>query len=148
MEEWMWIVWLSIFLVTIIVEVSTDALVSVWFSVASLLCLGFCFIPGLPFWGEIILFLGISLLCFFLLRPWLAKRLKRRIVKTNVDSIVGETALVLSWDDPMHGGTVEVRGVTWNALPVRDELEFLAGDRVKIVMLNGNKLLIDGMKKE
>lgn len=148
MEEWMWVVWLCIFLVTLIVEFTTDALVSIWFAASALLCLGLSFVPGLPFWGEILIFLCVSLLAFLALRPLLTKRLKRRIVPTNVDSMAGQKGEVKEWKDALHGGEVEVHGVIWNALPVRDELEIHPGDIVKVIMVNGNKLLVDKIEKE
>ena len=55
----MWLVWLSMFVLSLILEASTEALVSIWFAAGALVSLGCSFIPGLPYWGEIIVFFAV-----------------------------------------------------------------------------------------
>ena len=44
--EWMPLVWLGLFLVALIVEAVSEALLSIWFAAGALVCLGISFIPG------------------------------------------------------------------------------------------------------
>ena len=61
MEQYMWIVWLSLFVVMVIIEVSGPALLSIWFAFGSLVSLIVSLIPGVPWWVELIIFIAISL---------------------------------------------------------------------------------------
>ena len=55
----MWLVWLGMFVLSLILEASTEALVSIWFAAGALVSLGCSFIPGLPYRGEVIVFFAI-----------------------------------------------------------------------------------------
>lgn len=73
MEQYMWIVWLVVCFISLIVEVSISGLVSIWISIAALICLGLSFINGLPWWGEIIIFIGVGFILLLLTRPLVKK---------------------------------------------------------------------------
>ena len=66
MEEWMWLVWLIFAVAALSIEASTEAIVSIWFCVGALISFAISFIPGVPYWGEIIISVGVSLISFFL----------------------------------------------------------------------------------
>ena len=76
MESWMWVVWLAIFALTMIIEVSVSGLVSIWISLAALITLALSFIPNLSYWGEIIIFVVLSLILLASTRPFVKKILK------------------------------------------------------------------------
>ena len=78
----MLIIWLSVFVLALIAEFATDALVSVWFCIGALAALGVTYIPGTPLWVEITVFFAISTICFIALRP-LAKKLLLANSQTN-----------------------------------------------------------------
>lgn len=69
----MLIVWAVIFTLALMAELLTEALVSVWFCVGAIVAFAITFIPGMPYWGEIIVFVGVSLITFLVLRPILQK---------------------------------------------------------------------------
>ena len=71
--EWMPLVWLGLFLVALIVEAVSEALLSIWFAAGALVCLGISFIPGCPLWVQIIVFLAVSAIAFLILRPFFLK---------------------------------------------------------------------------
>ena len=58
----MLIVWLSVFVLALIVEISTDMLVSVWFCIGALVALGVTYIPGTPLWVEILVFFAVTII--------------------------------------------------------------------------------------
>ncbi|MDY5441743.1 MAG: NfeD family protein [Candidatus Enteromonas sp.] len=147
-EEWMWLVWLILMVVAFVIEAASEALVSLWFAAGALVALGLSFIPGLAFYWEILAFLAVSTAAFFLIRPLFTKLLKKRIVKTNVDSLVGAKAIVKSEGDSLHPGEVVLRGSVWTALPIRDGVCFTKGEIVKVLAVEGNKLLVDIIEKE
>ena len=147
-EEWMWLVWLVLMIVAFVIEAASEALVSLWFAAGAIVALGLSFIPGLPFYWEIVAFLVVSTAAFFLIRPLFTKLLKKRIVKTNVDSLVGSKAIVKTAGDSVHPGEVVLRGSVWTALPIQDGVSFRKGDIVKVLAVEGNKLLVDMFTKE
>jgi inner membrane protein len=63
-----------------------------------------------------IAFIGISLLCVFLLRKPLLTKFHFRSQAHSVDSLVGETAKALEAIAPQAIGKVEMRGSSWSAL--------------------------------
>ena len=147
-EEWMWLVWLVLMIVAFVIEAASEALVSLWFAAGAIVALGLSFIPGLPFYWEIVAFLVVSTAAFFLIRPLFTKLLKKRIVKASVDSLVGSKAVVKAEGESLHPGEVVLRGSVWTALPIQDVVSFRKGDIVKVLAVEGNKLLVDMFTKE
>ena len=83
MEAYMWIVWLALFVIMLVVEAMGPALVSVWFSFGALIALIISFIPNIPWWIEVIVFIVISIATLFALRPVVRRYIKRNNYKTN-----------------------------------------------------------------
>ncbi|MCR5491787.1 MAG: NfeD family protein [Bacilli bacterium] len=144
MEEWMWLVWLIIGVVSFIAEALTAAVVSVWLVGGALVALVFSLIPDFtPFWAEIIIFIGVSALLFVVLRPFIVKYMKKKIVKSNVDGMIGKRGIILTGCDALKAGEVTINGVTWTAIPANDDDSFSEGEVVKVAAIEGNKLLVD-----
>ena len=95
MEQYMWIIWLSLFVLMIIIEASGPALISIWFAFGALISLIVSVIPGAPWWSELIIFIVISISTLLALRPIFKRYLKRNTVRTNVDSFIGKMASVI-----------------------------------------------------
>ena len=143
MEEWIWIVWLAILVLSLIAEAAGPALVSIWFSVGALIALILSFIPKVPYWVEIIAFLASSVLTFLLIRPVIKKIMKKRIIRTNIDSMVGSRGIMKLGADSLNAGEVELRGALWTAIPSRENLTIKEGSIVTIIAIEGNKLLVE-----
>ncbi len=148
MEEWIWIVWLAILVLSLIAEAAGPALISIWFSVGALLALILSFIPEVPYWVEIIVFLVGSVATFLLIRPIIKKIMKKRLIHTNVDAIVGSRGIMKLGADSLNAGEVEIRGAIWTALPAKEGLSIPQGSIVAIVAIEGNKLLVEPIKEE
>ena len=145
-EQWMWIIWLVVFIIAFVAEAASVALVSVWFAAGALVCLGLSFIPGLPYWAQIIIFLAVSLIAFLAIRPFISKIMKKRISKSNVDSLIGTKAIVEQPLDSLHWGAVKLNGVTWTAIPAHEQDKFVADEVVRVAAIEGNKLLIEHLE--
>ena len=89
MEQYMWIIWLSLFVIMLIVEALGPALVSVWFAFGALIAMIISFIPGVAWWIQVVVFVVLSAAAFFALRPISKKFIKTNEVKSNVDSFRG-----------------------------------------------------------
>ena len=148
MEEWMWLVWLIFAVAALIIEASTEAIVSIWFCVGALISFAISFIPGVPYWGEIIIFVGVSLISFFLMRPFIKKwTAKKEKTRGYIDNLVGKKGIVLTKVDSLQPGEIEVNGMTWTASTLTNET-FEEGEVARVVAVAGNKLFIDKSKKE
>lgn len=147
MEQWMWLVWLVLAVVCFIAEAVTAAVVSIWFVAGALVALVFSLIPDFtPFWAEIIIFVGVSAVLFVALRPFIAKYMKKKVVKSNVDGMIGKRGIILTGCDSLTAGEITINGVTWTAMPANDEDVFQEGEVASVAAIEGNKLLINKVR--
>ena len=102
MEQYLWIIWLAVFALSVIIEASGPNLVSIWFAVGSLVTLINSFIPGVAWWIEVIVFVVISAVSFIALRPLFRKLLKHNIFDTNIDSYTGKKGYVKKALEPLN----------------------------------------------
>lgn len=143
----MLIVWLAVFIVALLVEIYTSALVSVWFCIGALVSLALTFIPGMPYWGEIIVFFVFSLISFLLIRPMVHRSLFRIRSSTNVDEMIHKKGVVIKDITGLEKGEVRVDNVIWTAIKRDQDDPIHQGDVVEVVSIVGNKLLVEKTKK-
>ncbi len=141
-ENYMIFVWLGIFIIAILVEILTVELVSVWFAGAAFIAFILSWIPGIPYWGEIISFVLASALLLFCLRPLTTKLLTRKEVKSNIEELIGKKAKVVKKISELNNGEIIINGVTWTAVSSEPTIEINEGDIIKIVAINGNKIIV------
>lgn len=136
------IIWAVVFVAALIAEIFSEALVSVWFCVGAVVALGVSFIPGMPFWGSTIVFVGVSALSFLIIRPLVKDKLFRLHAKTNVDSMIGRKGLVTKKITTFEKGEVKVDGVLWSAIKKESEEDIDIGKIVEVISIQGNKLFV------
>ncbi len=141
------VVWLVVFVATIIIEACTTELVSIWFSAGSLIALIIAAIPDVPFYIPIIVFVVISITLLLCLRPLVKKLLNRNLLNSNIDEIVGRKGIVEKEITDLDMGIVKINGVLWNALSINNTT-IKQGSRVVVKNINGNKLIVVEDKKE
>lgn len=138
----MMIIWLVILIVSIVVEVVTLGLSSIWFAGGALIAVVFAAL-SLPIWLQILVFLVISLLLMVFTRPIALKYFNRDRVRTNVESMVGQQAIVISEIDNLQGiGQVTVGGQEWSARSEVDDQRMGVGTVVQVVAVSGVKLIV------
>lgn len=144
------IFWLGLLIVTIIVEMLTMALTTIWFAGGAVVAI----LAGLlqaPVWLQVILFFTVSLLLLFFTRPIAVKYFNKDRVKTNVESLVGRQAIVTSEIDNLQGiGQVMVGSQEWSAKSSDDRVRMPVGAVVNVLAINGVKLIVrldEQMKK-
>ena len=142
MEQYMWAIWLGIFVLGLIIEAVGTDLVSIWFSAGALIALIISFIPAVPWWVEVIVFVVISGACLLFLRPLTRKYMRGKIAKSNADALVGRKGMLLEKVGPMQRGVVQVGDIKWTALGIEDDTKIEAGKVVEIVAISGNKLIV------
>ncbi len=140
MENIMVWIWLAVTVIAIVVEIITPELVSLWFAIGGIVGIAFSFIPGLPWWGEIIIFAVLSMILLLSLRPVLSKYLKRKSLATNVDRLIGQDIRMITQADFDNLGTAKVGDVVWS-VKSENQSSLLADEIVRIVAVDGNKLI-------
>ena len=101
---------------------------------------------SLPLWSQIIAFAVISVILLILTRPWALKYVNSRTIKTNVDSLIGQTGLVTQDIDNLNAkGQVKVRGQIWTARSISDEVKLHEGQKVSIESISGVKVIVKPM---
>lgn len=136
------IVWLVILIVAIAIEVGTLGLTSIWFAGGALTAV-IAAAFSLPIWLQILLFLVVSLLLMVFTRPIAVKYFNKDRVRTNVESMVGRQAIVVSEIDNLQGiGQVTVGGQEWSARSEDDKKCMTVGTVVQVVAVSGVKLIV------
>ncbi len=134
-----WIVWLILVFSFVLIETFTSVLVSIWFCAGSLAALLFSlFLPN-AYFGQILIFAIVSVLCLFVLRPMVRTRSVLPRTPTNADTNVGKIAQVIAEIQPNQHGRVHLEGLDWAAssdeiLPVGSECRVIALDGVRLVV--------------
>lgn len=132
----LWLVAAAAFL---LLEASTVALVSLWFTAGSLAALAVCILGG-PFWLQVLTFLAVSLVLLALLRPMMRKHMK--ITKTNVDSVIGTEGLVTEAIRNLEAaGAVKLGAVTWTARSTTGA-DIPEGTKIRVDRVEGVKVFV------
>lgn len=140
-EEYTVWIWLAIFVITIIVEAATQDLVSIWFSLGSLVALA---ISGFSvWWVEIIVFLVVSVIALILTRPIMKRLMQRNERKTNTDDFIGKKLKAISDISKYDAGEVKLNGIIYTAILMEDSYDTIAKDSiVEVVAIKGNRLVV------
>lgn len=142
------IFWLVLLIICIAVEVPTLGLTTIWFAGGALAAI-FMAVIGAPIWLQAIVFIVVSLVLLFFTRPIAVKYFNKDRVKTNVESMVGRQAIVISEIDNLQGiGQVTVGGQEWSARSADDQVKIVVGAVVVVVAINGVKLIVRDISRE
>ena len=136
---WMPYVWLGVMLLAIIVELSTMGLVSVWFLPGALVALVLALL-GVDLIWQVVAFTVLSVLTLLLGRKYF--RPFRQRLKTNVDALIGTSALITEQVCNIEErGALKIGGQIWSARAEQPEDILEVGDVVEIVDIRGVKLI-------
>jgi membrane protein implicated in regulation of membrane protease activity len=139
--DWVMIVsWGVIFVVTLIIELETMDLITIWFSFSALVTL-ICGVLFLKPLHQIIFFVGLSIILILLTKPLAKKKMRGTFVKTNTDRLIGMLAVVTKEIVPNEIGEVRVESQLWRAVNY-EELNFAVGEKVLIDAISGIKLVV------
>lgn len=136
------IFWLVLLIICIGIEVATMGLTTIWFAGGALVAI-FAAVVGAPIWLQAIIFIVVSLVLLFFTRPIAVKYFNKDRVKTNVESMVGRQAIVISEIDNLQGiGQVTVGGQEWSARSAEDQAKIAVGAVTVVVAISGVKLIV------
>ena len=139
--NWEAIFWLAAMVVFLAAEAMTVTLVSIWFAVGSLGAIVVALLGG-NLMLQITVFLLLAILLLLSLRSVVRRHITPRITRTNVDSIIGSTGIVLA---PINNiaalGQVQVGGVEWSARSTSGS-HIPAGTLVRVDRIEGVKVFV------
>lgn len=135
-------VWLGVIVLTVIVEIATLELVSIWFSFGAVIPFILSALNVIPMEFQIIIFVIVSGLLIILLRKYAQKLLfKNMNEKTNVQAFEGKVVRLLEDVDFEKSGSVKVNDIVWTAV-TDDGSSLKKGDLVEITKVEGNKFIV------
>lgn len=116
-------IWLIVFVVLVIIEIITMGLTTIWFA-----------------GGALVATLAAAV---HATRPVAVKYFNKDRVRTNVESLIGQQAIVISEINNLQGiGQVTVNGQEWSARSTDEEATIPVGTVVVIERVSGVKLIV------
>jgi len=135
-------IWICIIVGTIILEVITLDVVSIWFTIGAIVPLILSATNACGWEIQVILFIAISAVLILSLRKITIKFLfKNSNEKTNMDAIIGKTYRMLERADFETLGSIKINGVIWSVEPIKSEA-IEKDEIVEVVKVVGNKLQV------
>lgn len=136
-------IWLAVLVVCVGIEIATMGLTTIWFAGGALVSAILAALNA-PLWLQIVAFFVVSLILLYLTRPVAVKYFNKDRVKTNVESLIGRQAIVISEIDNLQGiGQVTVGGQEWSARSVKDDVQLPVGSVVVVRFVSGVKLIVE-----
>ena len=141
------ILWLILLVVFIAAEVSTVTMVSIWFMFGSLAAMIVALLGG-EIWLQVSVFLTVSAVLLISLRPVVKKHFAPKLVKTNVDSVIGSKGRVIADIDNVEAtGTVKLGSMEWSARST-DGHPIEKNTLVTVDRIEGVKVFVTAVKEE
>ncbi len=135
--------WLLLAAIFIVIEIITLGLTTIWFAGGSFVA-AIAAVAGASLPVQVILFIVVSVALLALTRPLAVKHLDSKIQKTNVEGLVGQSAVVLQEiNNLQESGQAKVNGMEWMARAKNNNETFAEGDIVRIVEIQGVKLIVE-----
>ncbi|MBE6631836.1 MAG: NfeD family protein [Ruminococcaceae bacterium] len=135
-------IWLGILIIAFITELTTAALIAVWFMPGAVAALVLAAL-NLPIWVQVLVFLIISAVSLILSKTIFKKYIRKTpISNTNSDALIGETGVVTEDIDNIEGrGLVKVKSQVWTARSEDPTVKIASGSLVEIKSIEGVKLI-------
>lgn len=141
------LIWLIVFIVMLVGELMTTALVSVWFCGGAICAyIASCF--GVDLTVQLFVFVQSSFILLILTRPFAKKILNKNKLVTNADSIIEKVVNVTERIDNYNNtGAVFADGKIWTARSADGEI-IDENTKVKIKSIQGVKVIVSVYKGE
>ena len=142
MLEKTWIIWLALFIGSLVLEAVSMQLFSIWFAVGAIAAL-IASLLSAPVWLQIVLFVGVTAISLAATRPLVKRLQKREAQPTNADRFVGREAVVLEEINNLKGtGLIKVLGQIWSAR-TPDGSCIPEGALVNTLSIQGSKMFVE-----
>ena len=144
------VIWLSLFVLFLVIEIITMGLTTIWFAGGALVAF-LVAVLGLGLGVQIIIFAIVSLALLAVTRPLAMKYLDSKTEKTNSEALIGQRAVVTQKINNLDAtGQVKAGGMEWTARAKEEGTIIPEGEIVTILEIQGVKLIVEptGQKKE
>jgi membrane protein implicated in regulation of membrane protease activity len=138
--------WLAMAILMTIMEFIIPGLATIWFALGALVMIPLSLLP-IPFAVQIVIFLVISVVLLIFTRPFAMKKLKANREKTNIDALIGKSALVVKDISKFDKGEVKIDGIVWTARS-EDEVPLKNGDECFLLRIEGATAVVGKEKPE
>ena len=139
--NWEAIFWLAAMVVFIAAEAMTVSLVSIWFAAGALGAIIVALLGG-GLVLQVTVFLALAVALLLSLRSIVRKHFTPHVTKTNIDSVIGATGIVVT---PVNNiaalGQVQINGMEWSARS-SDNSHIPAGALVRVDRVEGVKVFV------
>lgn len=140
------IFWLVVMVALIVIELATLGLTTIWFACGALVAVVAAALDA-PLLLQILMFVVVSFAVLLAVRPIAVKYFNKDRTRTNIESMIGRQAIVVSEIDNMQAiGQVTVNGMEWSARSTINELKIAVGHVVVIRAVDGVKLIVEENK--
>ena len=140
------IFWLVAMVALIVIELATLGLTTIWFACGALVAVVAAALDA-PLLLQILMFVVVSFAVLLAVRPIAVKYFNKDRTRTNIESMIGRQAIVVSEIDNMQAiGQVTVNGMEWSARSTINELKIAVGHVVVIRAVDGVRLIVEENK--
>ena len=139
MSSIFWI-WMAAAVVFLILELMTPTLIFASFVAATAAAGVYSHFYPESYYIQLGIFVGVAVILLPTTRVIAKKITREPPQKSNVDALVGQTALVTKAIDPNEGGQVRFEGEVWRATA---EQAIPAEQKVRIVAVSGTKVKVE-----
>ena len=139
------ILWLVIGVGVILLDIGTSLFLFVWFAIGSVVAI-IAALVGLSFAWQLILFGISSIIAISIRYPWSRKKFKNTVNRTKLmeEEYIGKT--FIASEDIDYRYRFKVSGIYWTGENKGEKI--LKGQKFQVVGIEGNKLVIEGIREE
>ena len=139
------ILWLVIGVGVILLDIGTSLFLFVWFAIGSVVAI-IAALAGLSFAWQLILFGISSIIAISIGYPWSRKKFKNTVNRTKLmeEEYIGKT--FIASEDIEDRYRLKVSGIYWTGENKGEKI--LKGQKFQVVGIEGNKLVIEGIREE
>ena len=139
------ILWLVIGVGVILLDIGTSLFLFVWFAIGSVVAI-IAALVGLSFAWQLILFGISSIISISIGYPWSRKKFKNTVNRTKLmeEEYIGKT--FIASEDIDYRYRFKVSGIYWTGENKGEKI--LKGQKFQVVGIEGNKLVIEGIREE
>ena len=136
--------WIIIFIILLIIEILTVNLITIWFAVGALgAIITSIFTDSILI--QTLIFILVSILSLIITKPLIKKFKLNEKEPTNLDMVIGKTAIVIKDIKPLENGEVKIDGKIWTAtsdenIKKDSKVEILAIDGVKLKVISKEEI--------
>lgn len=139
-------IWISVFVITLFIELNTADLTIIWFCVSSLVSF-ILSLFGISYVIQIVVFVIVSLVLLVATRPLTKNMMNKTLIRTNADRIISSIGIVTKTINPDEIGEVKVGSEYWRAISADNSL-IEENEKITIISFSGNKVIVSKINRD